>query len=226
MSSEINTTEEITQVKNLDKLKEILPAREYQAYNWALKTNSKFPPLSSVKKTELFALFLNGYECSEICRLNQGLALAQVVQLRVDDDWDQKKAHHQQELALNIQNKHLHSVMESIDFITLTLAVAHRRWSDLMKKYIQTGDETLLSQIPADMKISDISSYKKAAELLKIITSKSKGEDDEDKGANTGKVFDVQSYSNQSPVSNEKQLSHKEIIAHVVQSQRAKNDKV
>ena len=127
----------------------------------------------------MFSLYLQGYSCEEIHRLNQGFTLGMIVQARVNLDWDKQKYEHSQSLMAVAQEKVRRAQLESISFASDGMAVFHKMLGDKFKKYIQNGKLDELGEF----KNSNFRTYKELTDLLmkltNQVTKKEKNEADE-----------------------------------------------
>jgi hypothetical protein len=142
----------------------LLTGRELGALRWA--RGHPQPKLSPDTQARLFALFLQNVDCIEIARLNKGLTLAQIVEARVDGYWDERRAEYQTALLKATADLVQQTTLESIQFVSLQIAAAHKQYGDQIKKYLQTGDVADLGSFS----IHGFKQYREAVELLKTLT--------------------------------------------------------
>jgi hypothetical protein len=128
--------------------------------------------MSPGTQAKLFALFLNGVDCVEIARLNAGITLGQIIVARIEGKWDDLRQEHVENLLKETRLRLQQVALESVDFVTLQLAAAHKQYGDAVKKYLQTGDTADLG----GFSIHGWKSYRDAQDLLKVITGADKTE--------------------------------------------------
>jgi hypothetical protein len=138
-----------------------LSDRELEAYE-----RYKGPPLAPSVQAQLYELFLNGYDADAIQKLNPNFNLGMIVRARVDGLWDERKAAHVTGLLDGVRERVQTIQMESVHFMANLLAAAHKLHGDKLKRYLQTGDESVLG----DISIKSLDGYRKAAELLLKLT--------------------------------------------------------
>lgn len=112
-----------------------------------------------------YNLFLNGKSCVDIQQMNKGWSLGQIVALRIENNWDDKRKEHIESL-LEKENQNLTQLRsESISFISSALSATHKFWSEKILKYLQTGDEAHIQDLP----IKSMGFYKSMQAMLKDI---------------------------------------------------------
>lgn len=154
----------------------------------------------------MFGLFLQGTSCEDIVRLNKGLSLGQIVRARVDNDWDGKRQAHIEGLLTSTRERLQQITLESVEFVSMALAAAHKQFGDQFKRYLQTGNE---QDLPPVMTITGLKSYKEAIELLKTLSGQ-----DTKKNTHTGEVIHTHVVEQPLPRAN-KALSSEEASAAV-----------
>lgn len=152
----------------VEKRHPFLTDRERTAYEFLMAHPQ--PHLSPGTQLKLFTLFLQGVDCAEIARLNQGITLAQVVVARVEGHWDDLRQEHIESLLKEARLRLQQTALESADFVTMQIAAAHKQYGDAVKKYMQTGDTADLG----GFSIHGWKSYREAQDLLKVITGTDK----------------------------------------------------
>lgn len=141
-----------------------LSEREGAAYRaW---TRLSQPKLSPDTQAKFFALFLQGSTCEEITRLNRGFSLGQLVEARVEGEWDRRRDEYLEDLLGNVRGLVQQSHLEAVRFMVDQLAAVHKKWGDAARKYIQSGDEKDLK----DFGIDGVKAYKTAVEVLQKLT--------------------------------------------------------
>jgi len=123
-------------------------------------------PLSPDTAARLFELFLNGSDARDIQRLNKAYPLGAILDSQIRYRWTEKKDTYANALQDRIREKVMNAQLETTELMTDLLAAARRRYSDKLKKYIQTGDEKDLGDIAAIDSLKDL--LKISEGLLKI----------------------------------------------------------
>ena len=142
--------------------------------------DSGIKPISPALASQLYTLFLEGYSCAEIARLNKdkGITEGDVLYCREKYKWDEQRDEYAVHLTNQVQQKLMKQKLESIEFLTNMLAVIHKENREVMLRYLQTGN-------PDDLpKIGSLKIYKDILESLAKIT----GEDAVRKVKFEGKV--------------------------------------
>ncbi|SRR6266404_2804109 len=138
--------------------------------------NRNRPPLSTFTSGQFYQLFLNGNDCQEICRLNENLyPLGIIIEARVAHAWDRRKAEHLSNLYDGISERAKQTQLQSVAFVSDMLAATAKLHGDKVKRFLQTGDENEIKDLP----IKSLDSYRKLIEMLLKLTgadSKSKPE--------------------------------------------------
>ena len=143
-----------------------LSERESIAYGAWKRIAATQPKLSPDTQARFFALFLQGATCQDIVSLNKGYSLGQIVQVRMEGDWDKRRDDYLEDLLNNARGLVQQTAMESIRFVADQLAAVHKRWGESAKRYVQDGDESKFK----DFGIDGIRDYKTAIEVLQKLT--------------------------------------------------------
>lgn len=143
-----------------EKALEKLTADEHIALSRHEQANK--PCLSPDFSAKLYSLFLRGLSCSDIVGINPGLTLGQVIKARVDGDWDQKREEYLTELLVSSNEKLQQTAAESLDFLSLLLAVCHKQQGEKLKKYLATGNSDELG----GLQITNMKGYAQVIETL------------------------------------------------------------
>lgn len=149
-----------------------LAVREQQSLEeW--KKGSKGVPLPLAKAVKLYELYLNGYTCEEIFRVNGGrIPLGQIVDARERYEWQARKEAQLQSIYGNIEEKVLKTKNDAIVHVSDMLAVAHKVWGDKLKTFLQEGDPSVLGTTDfANMKL-----YKELLQMLQVLTNAKEAE--------------------------------------------------
>lgn len=121
-------------------------------------------PISVTLDSQMYNLFLEGYSCATIAKLNKGFTEADILYCRQRNKWDEKRNEYAAHLANQVHQKMAKQKLESIEHLTNILSVLHKANRDLMMKFLQTGNMDDFPQI-ASMK-----QYKDVIEILAKIT--------------------------------------------------------
>jgi hypothetical protein len=163
-----------TSLKNSEVQLSVRENTELELWNHA-----KSPPLPLANAIKLYELFLNGYSCEEIFRVNGGkIPLGQIVDARIRYQWDERKSQQLESVYGNIEQKVLKTKNDAVLHITDSLAAAHKLMGDRIKMFLQEGNPELLG----GMDLTNLKTYKELLQMLVTLTS--------DKS--TGKSKDVQ----------------------------------
>lgn len=144
-----------------------LSLREDAAYRTHMRANEQ--PLSPKTQAELFELYIHGFSCEEILRLNRskGFRLGAIVRACKEGEWYSKRAEYITSLLTNVADRVRQVQSESVMFIANTLAVAHKQYDEQHKLYLQTGDREYLKD---SLAITNLAQYFKVAEMLLRLT--------------------------------------------------------
>lgn len=135
-------------------------------------------PISPTLAAQMYNLFLEGYTCLDIAKLNKGFTEGDILYCRHKYNWDQQRDEYAQQLTMQVQQKMIKQKLESIEFLTNMLSVIHKENKEVMLKFLQTGN---LDDLP---KIGSLKTYKDILEALAKVT----GEDSVKKVKFEGKV--------------------------------------
>lgn len=145
-----------------------LSPREKAAYDEYLQRSPH--PISPLTQAQFLALFLRGKSCEEIQSLNPGFPLGAIVKCRMEGDWDRRLDEYREQLFIGIKERLTQVELESINFLTDLISVAHKQQGNKLKKFLQNGDEKELG----DMTITSIKSYSQVMDLLVKVTGQGK----------------------------------------------------
>ena len=141
-----------------------LTTREVAAYEEYMLRGP--PPISPLTQAQFLALFLRGKSCEEIQSINPGFPLGAIIKCRLEGDWDRRLDEYREQLFTGIRDKLTQVELESVNFLTDLLSVAHKQQGGKLKKYLQTGEEKELG----DITINSIRAYAQTLELLVKVT--------------------------------------------------------
>lgn len=116
---------------------------------------------------KFFELFLNGSDCREIHRLNKAFPYESILWARVRYTWDQAKDEYAIALQQKVREKVVKATLDTTDLITDMLVAAKKKYSDSLKRYIQTGN---IEDLDGALEIENLNSLLKAVEGLQKIT--------------------------------------------------------
>lgn len=121
---------------------------------------------------QFYELFLNGYSCEEIAKLNEGkFDPGMIIDARVRHEWDARKSAHLESLYGGLLEKVKATQAEGAVFLTDMLSAAHKMYGSKIKKYLQTGDPKDLG----GLQIESLDSYRKILETLMTLTGQHSG---------------------------------------------------
>jgi hypothetical protein len=130
---------------------------DYERYH-----RSGRPGLSPDFSARLYDLYLRGIPCDEIARLNKGLEIGQVLKARVDGLWDHEREVYTNKLLLESGDLLRQTAAESLNFLSLVLAVAHKEQGERLKKYLATGDPKELGNFT----INNMAAYQRIIQTI------------------------------------------------------------
>ncbi|MHA1860983.1 MAG: hypothetical protein ACTSVM_01625 [Candidatus Ranarchaeia archaeon] len=117
-----------------------------------------------------FELFLNGHTTKEIYNQNKSFPWGMIIDARIRYDWDKERDVYTRELFTGVRQKLIKNQIESVHMLADLLAATHKNIGGRLKKYLQTGDETLIK----DINLTSIHSYGKTVALLMKMTGQEK----------------------------------------------------
>lgn len=107
----------------------------------ARQVENNLPPLSPKTSSDFLALYLNGYTCAEIQKMNPGFTLGIIVQARIDHKWDHHKAEYIDTLMTQTRETVQKTQLEAVRFASDGMTVYHRLLGQAFRKYLQSGRE-------------------------------------------------------------------------------------
>jgi hypothetical protein len=147
-------------IEKADPAAEYLTADEHIEYQRYLATGK--PDLAIGSSLKLYELFVQGIPCAEIARLNPGFGLGIIVKARIDHKWDERREAYRAELYSQANDRLRQLGAESLDFMSIALAAAHKDLGGHMKKYLMTGN-------PEDLGPFRIMSFKTYQSLIETV---------------------------------------------------------
>lgn len=175
----------------------------------ALKTvqDNGAKPIAPTLSAQMYNLFIEGYTCADIARLNKGFSEGDILYCRQKYKWDEQRDDYAQQLTRQMQQKLIKQKLESMEYLTNMLSVIHKEHKDIMLKFLQTGN---VDDLP---KIGSLKTYKDIIETLSKIT----GEDSIKRVKVDGKIQQDVNVTNNSPtpisISSELQTKLLQILA-------------
>lgn len=124
------------------------------------------PALAPVASTELYLIWMQGATCEELAKLNPGLSLGCILMARIDHRWDERRDAYLAERFSTANDRLKQIGAESLNFLGLTLAVAHKQQGEKMMKYLKTGNPDDLGTFH----ITGIMQYKQVIETIARLT--------------------------------------------------------
>lgn len=148
----------------LEKAEQLLNQNELDALKRL--PNTPGTRLSPHAAANFFALFLQGYDCATIAAQNPNFgrdALGLIVRARIEYDWDAARDRYIRDMMESVSHSVAKVTLESIQMTSDAMAVFHRLVGDKFRRYLQTGDPSVLGEF-GDMSLK---SYKDFVELNK-----------------------------------------------------------
>lgn len=145
-------------------IRDILNDIEIQAYSSEIAENRA--ELTLPEQDQLFGLFLGGYTCDEIQKLNSQYTLGAIVRARMNGEWDKKRDEYRQKLFLMTKDRVAQTVIESANFMAMLLSVTSKKYADRLVQFMQTGDDALLE----GFSVKGVDKYAQLLEMLMKIT--------------------------------------------------------
>lgn len=121
-------------------------------------------PIAPSLADQMYSLFQAGYSAQEIADRNPPFELKDILYLRWKRQWDTRLLEHFSDLMKRVRQKNALVKMESVDYLLNYLSVTHKKYGEQMIRYLQTGREEDLPEMPS-LKI-----YKEIIEILQKIT--------------------------------------------------------
>ncbi len=125
-------------------------------------------PIPLALALQMYELYLNGYSCQEIYRVNgQRYPLGQIVDAKIRYEWDERKNTQLATLYGNIEKKVFHVKNDAVSHLTNLLSVAHKMMGAKLAKYIQYGNADALDGFDP----SSVKNYKEILGMLQLLTT-------------------------------------------------------
>lgn len=123
-------------------------------------------PIASTRAAQMFELFLEGYTCAAIAKINPPFREGDLLYLRKRYEWDRNRDEFTFNLQVQMGSKLAKAKLESLEFITNQMAVVHKEFREKSLKYLQTGKE----EDKPEHWITSPSAYKGLLEAMQKIT--------------------------------------------------------
>lgn len=96
-------------------------------------------PISPTLAMQFFQLFLEGYSCSEIAKVNLPFREGDILFLRKKFKWDEERDAYAYNLQVQMRDKLIKTKLEALEYISNSLAVVHKIHKEKQMRYLQTG---------------------------------------------------------------------------------------
>ncbi len=123
-------------------------------------------PLAPGVAAGLYELYLNGRSLSEIRAQFTQYGLGQIVHAAVEGRWNERRLEYLGGLMDRAKGRALQVAAESVEFISDSMAAAHKMHGAALKKYLVTGDPKDLGAFG----IGSLKQYRDTVEVLLKIT--------------------------------------------------------
>lgn len=123
-------------------------------------------PIAATRAAQMFELFLEGYTCQAIAKINAPFREGDILYLRKRYEWDRNRDEFTYNLQVQMSTKLAKAKLESLEFITNQMAVVHKEFREKSLKYLQTGKE----EDKPEHWISSPAAYKGLLEAMQKIT--------------------------------------------------------
>jgi len=125
-------------------------------------------PLSPSVAAQMYQLFLEGYSCEHIAKVNSHLKVREgdVLYLRKKYKWDQARDEYVYNLQVQMGARLAKMKLEMLEFTMNQMSVAHKDFNEKAKRYIQTGKE----EDKPDHWLNTPTAYKAMVETIQKIT--------------------------------------------------------
>lgn len=126
--------------------------------------NEGVRPISASLASQMYNLFEAGYSAQEIADRNPPFELKDVLYVRWKRQWDTKVLEKMNSLLQRVHHKSKMVRLQAVEYLFNHMEVLHKRYGDLMIKYLQTGREEDLPNLPS------LKMYKDIVEVLQKLT--------------------------------------------------------
>jgi hypothetical protein len=154
--------------KSLSPL-EKLAKEEDEAYReWRRRKEAHLPLAQALK---MYELYLNGYSCEEIFKVNgQKFPIGQIVDAKIRYEWDERKEAQIASLYAKVEEKVLFVKNEAVSHLADLMAAAHKIWGARIGRFLQDGDMTLIEGFDP----STLKNYKEILGMMQELTTAQK----------------------------------------------------
>lgn len=125
-----------------------LNGREAAAYKYFIA--NKQIELSVETSMKLYELYVQGSDCEEIRRQNQGLGLGSIIHARIRDSWDRHRDEYLRNLEIKIPARVMQTQLESAEFLAKMLLAGHKLYGQKLDAFLATGDQDQLKGTPLE----------------------------------------------------------------------------
>jgi hypothetical protein len=146
-------------------------------------------PISPNAASGLYELFLNGSTTMDIWKMNRSIAYGAIVEARIRFNWDEQKELYGSELHSKIRDKVVKAQLEMTSLLSDVMAVANKKHSEKLRKFLQSGDE---KHLEGTISVDSIMGMQKIIESMMKITGQDKPNKEEKR------LVDIQSAPSQS----------------------------
>lgn len=157
----------------LDRLEKVstdpLIRSQFSNEEWALYIQHEYSPdksLSVDEETELFKLFLCGFSLEQLRETQPRSSIGSIIKARIDGKWDLRRDEYRNRVFKEIKGRVQQVALESANFMSDVLTVAHQKFGKNIQEYLSTGDETKLESFG----IKNMRNYQEAVRLFMEVT--------------------------------------------------------
>jgi hypothetical protein len=147
-----------------DEALERLTAEEHIEFDRYCRSGK--PDLALSTSLKLYELFVQGLACVDIAKLNPALSLGAILKARIEHRWDERRDIYLAEIYGGANDRLKQIGAESLNFLGLTLAVAHKQYGEKMARYLQTGKPEDLGTF----QVQSLHQYKQVIETIRALT--------------------------------------------------------
>jgi hypothetical protein len=146
-------------------------------------------PIAPNTASGLYELFLNGSTTMDIWKMNKNIPYGAIVDARIRFNWDEQKDLYASELHSKIRDKVVKAQLEMTSLLSDVMAVANKKHSEKLRKFLQSGDE---KHLEGTISVDSIMGMQKIIESMMKITGQDKPNKEEKR------LVDIQSAPSQS----------------------------
>jgi len=123
-------------------------------------------PISPTLAAQMFELYLEGYSCEQIAKVNAPFKEGEILFLRKKYQWDENRDQYCFNLQSQMRDKLMKQKLESLEFLTNMLSVTHKEHKEKTLKYLQTGKD----EDKPDTWVTGPTAYKGLLEAIQKLT--------------------------------------------------------